>query len=169
MAKRRMKVRRTNLTENGTRDQRWFSGDELNVSVIPRVFAGAASGAEVLAIGVIQLTRNTLMALVGGAAELGTRAVHGTAAAAHGIMGTTFEIVGEAADVATNTVKTAVTTVRDVGAEMGQAIRHGARRPASSESRSTTKASATRVADGPKVMAQPKGTRARKTETVAAA
>src|SRR5262245_22597952 len=157
-------------TDNGGRadNQRWFPEAGLDVSVIPRVVVGAVNGAEVLAIGAIQLARNTLTAIVGGTAELGTRAVTGTAVAARGIVGTTFEIAGEAAGVATNTVRTAVTTAKDVGAEMKQVFRRGPRRPTSSEIHATTKSPATQPADATTVGAEKKRGRVRKAEVAAA-
>src|SRR5262245_29787235 len=166
MAKRTRRTRGAKQTGARTDNQKWFPESGFDVNVIPGVVVGAVNGAEVLAIGVIQLARNTLTAIVGGTAELGTRVVRGTAVAARGLVGTTFEVAGEAAGVATNTVRTAVTTAKDVGAEIEQVIRRGARRTTSSQIHAASPA--TQPAVGPKVEAEKKRARVRKIEPTAA-
>jgi hypothetical protein len=168
MAKRRTRTRRTVQNRHRTDSQGWPAGARLDTSVVPRLLVGAVNGVEALAIGALQLARNALTTVVTGAAELGTLVVSGSAVAARGVVQKTSELVGEAAGVATNTVRTTVTTAKDVGVEIGQAIQNGPRRRVSSQTRSRVEASVSAPAEGSREVPRPKRARGRKTESAAA-
>jgi hypothetical protein len=168
MAKRRTRARGADQNGHRTDTSGWASRAGLDAGLVPRLLVGGVNGAEVLAIGALQLARNVLMTVATGAAELGTLVVSRSAGAARGVVQTTSELVGGAAGVATNTVRTTVTAAKDVGAEIGQAIRGERRRTTSSQTRSHAEAPAAAPAEDSHDGSQQKRGRRRKAESPAA-
>jgi hypothetical protein len=167
MAKRRTRMRQAAQNGRRTDHQGWPSGTGLDASVVPQLLIGAVNSAEILAIGILQLARNALTTVVTGAAELGTRVISGSAVAARGVVRTTSGLVGEAAGVATNTVRTTVTTAKDVGADIGQAMRSGPGKTISSRTRSRVELSAAAAAEVSPAGSRQKRGRGRKAESAA--
>jgi len=163
MAKRGRRRGRKNRSERRTGTSGWLPGDGLDVSVVPRVLVEAVNGAEVLAIGVLQLTRNVLTSVVSGTADLGTVVISRAAGAARGVVGATSQIVGDAAGVATNTVRTTMSTAKDVGAQMGQAIKRAPGKTTSSRPSEVETPAAARGSKG-----RPRRKRERESEPAAA-
>jgi hypothetical protein len=86
----------------------------------------AVTGAEVVADGLLQLTRNVLLSAVSGAADIGTEALTATVSGARGVVSAASRMVGNIAGAAQSGVQDVVASVRQSG---GRPPTRGARRP----------------------------------------
>jgi len=98
-------------------------GQTVEATLVPRVLVGTVNGVEALAIGVLQLARNVLLTTVSGTIDLGASLVGASAAAARGTVGVAARLVGETATVAQTTLQSTFAGARDIGTEVGQALR----------------------------------------------
>jgi len=115
-ARARHRTRR-NVERNGNRTQ---VGGGVSASLIPRVVLRVVDGAEIVAVGALQLARDVAVSAVSGAATIGTEAVTATVAGARAVVSATSQMIGNIAGTAQGTLQATVTNIRRSGRGTGR-------------------------------------------------
>jgi hypothetical protein len=84
--------------------------------MVPQMLLGAVDGVEVVAGGLLQLTRSVLLSAVSGAADIGAEALTATVSGARGVVSAASRMVGDMAGAAQSSFQEAVIRARRSGA-----------------------------------------------------
>src|SRR5262245_30126742 len=116
MAKRR-NVRSRRNENQATNEGKGHEAQEATGSppeshVVPRVLIETVSSVEIVAEGLLQLTRNLVVSAVSATADIGVVALSATATGARGVVSVTSRMVGDIAGAAQTGLRAALTSVQ---------------------------------------------------------